>query len=105
MKKFLKISAAAMVLWLLAATTAEACYCGAMRRRTCCQTCCATPCEYQTVMKTCTRVVYETEQYTAYRTCCEPVYEQKIVEAVRYVPETKYRSACKRSAGRSIKPR
>ncbi len=94
MKKFLQFSALLTTIWLLTISSAEACCCGIMRHRSCCYaTCCATPCyEYQTVMKTCTRVVYETQQYTAYRTVCQPVCERKIVEAVRYVPETHYRT-------------
>ena len=93
MNRILRVTAAATAIWLLTVATSEACYCGAVRHRSCCYSSCAIPCcEYQTVMKTCTRTIYESEQYTAYRTCCVPVCEQKVVESVRYVPETHYRT-------------
>lgn len=102
MKKILGMSAAVMAILFLTASISEACHCGARRHRCCsCETSCAPAVEYQTVMKTCTRVVYETEQYTAYRNCCVPVQEQRVVEAVRYIPETHYRT-CTQTVNRPV---
>ena len=95
MRRLLAMSAGALMFLAVAATTAEACYCGATRYRTCRKACClavdCAPQQCYTVMKTCQKTVYEQKQYTCYRTICEPVYEQKTVEAIRYVSETRYR--------------
>jgi hypothetical protein len=97
MKRLLGVPLIATVLLVIAASSAEASYCGAVRHllcgRACCETGCAAPCAMQcsTVMKTCKQIVYEQQQYTCYKTCWERVCEQKVVNCVKYVPQTCYR--------------
>src|SRR3990170_2613216 len=97
MKRLLAIPLITAALLIIAASAADACYCGAARLRCCMRECCATTeyasCKQQcyTVMKTCKEVVYEKRQYTCYKTCYERVCEQKIVNCVKYVPQTCYR--------------
>ncbi len=96
MRKLLGVPLIAGVLLAIAASTADACYCGAARYRLFRRACCSADyaaCKMQchTVMKTCKQVVYEKQQYTCYKTCYERVCEQKSVNCVKYVPETRYR--------------
>ena len=98
MRRLFGALAIAVSVLLIGASTAEACYCGALRYRcgrgacrsaadcTCCQQC-------YTVMKTCQQVVYEPREVTAYKVVYEEVVEKKTVDAVKYVEETRYRYA------------
>ena len=97
MNRFLGVPLVAMVLWVIAANTAEASFCGAARYR-CSKRAVCCPAEYAeckqqcyTVMKTVKEVVYEKRQYTCYKTVYERVCEQKTVNVVKYVPETRYK--------------
>ena len=76
MRTALGVPLFAAILAVLAASNADASYCGAARYCRCRPECCVTTCcpeQCHTVMKTCREVVYEQQQVTCYKTCCERV--------------------------------
>ena len=83
MRSALGVPLVAVLLAAIAASTADASYCGAARYRRCKTACCADyTCARQqctTVMKTCREVVYEKQQYTCYKTCYDRVCEPKTI--------------------------
>ena len=85
----------AVVLVALAAKSAPAAYCGAASYSRCgCSKVVSDCCEPQqcyTVMKTCRQVVWEQEQCTSYRRVYETCYEDRVINCVKYVPETCFR--------------
>ncbi len=96
MRRLFVIFALAILLQGVAATAANACYCGAARYRCCKATCCTRvkgcccPQQCCTVTKPCQEVVYEEKQVTAYKTVYKEVVEKVLVDAVKYVPEIEY---------------
>jgi hypothetical protein len=94
MARVLGLSMASLLLLALAASTADAAFCGAACYRRCAPACCGcTCCEQQchTVMKTCQKVVYEEHQVTLYKTVYVDVKEKKMVPGVKFVEETEFR--------------
>ncbi len=99
MKRLLGVSLLSAVLLAIAASTASAGYCGALRHRCCKRACCepveCTCCQQcYTVMKTCKEVVYEEREDTCYKTVFVEVVSKKKVPAVKFVPVTAYRCVC-----------
>ena len=82
--------AVALALALVPAET-NAGWCG-LARYSCCRPCCQMQCH--TVMKTVRCIEYEQQQVTCHKTCWERVCEEKVINCVKYVPETRTREVC-----------
>ena len=85
MKGWMVALAAASMLSLVPAK-AEAGFCG-VARYSCCAPCCQMQCH--TVMKTVRCIEYEQQEVTCYKTCWERVCEDRVINCVKYVPETR----------------
>jgi len=90
MTRFSAASVIAAFLLMVGVNTADARYCGALRHGCCKPSCCQPTCCY-TVMKMCKETVYDEEERTLYRTVYKEVMDERIIDAVEYVEETRYR--------------
>ena len=70
---------------------ANACWCGIARYLRCAPSC---QVQCHTVMKTVRCVEYEQQQVTCYKTCWERVCEERVINCVKYVPETRTKEVC-----------
>ena len=85
------VALAAASLLTLVPAKAEAGFCG-VARYNCCAPCCQMKCH--TVMKTVRCVEYEKQCVTCYKTCWERVCEDRVINCVKYVPETRSKEVC-----------
>src|SRR5215216_4340818 len=90
MKGWMVALTAALALGLVPAK-AQAGFCG-IARYSCCEPCCQM--ETHTVMKTVHCIEYEQQCFTCYKTCWDRVCEDRIINCVKYVPETCSREVC-----------
>src|SRR3954462_302616 len=90
MKGWMVALTAALTLALIPAK-AQAGFCG-IARYSCCEPCCQM--ETHTVMKTVHCMEYEQQEFTCYKTCWDRVCEDRIINCVKYVPETHTREVC-----------
>ncbi len=90
MKGWMVALAAAAALSLVPAK-ANAGFCG-VARYNCCGPCCQMQCH--TVMKTVRCVEYERQEFTCHKTCWDRVCEDRVINCVKYVPETRTREIC-----------
>jgi len=96
MRRLLGVSVIAAMLLAVTASTASASYCGALRSRSCKQSCCqekcTSPCQCcYTVMRMCRCVEYDYEEMTLYKTVYEEVIDKHTVCATKYVEGVDYR--------------
>src|SRR4029079_11839446 len=84
------VALAATVALSLAPAQANAGFCG-VARYSCCGCCCP---QTHTVMKTVHCMEYEQQEFTCYKTCWDRVCEDRIINCVKYVPETHSREVC-----------
>src|SRR5690349_13148247 len=93
MRTRLGVSMMAVLLTALAFDTASAAYFGVASYQNCgCEdpaTYCCDPCH--TVMRTRKRIMYEQKQFTCMKTVYNTVCEDKVINCVKYVPETCYK--------------
>ena len=90
MKGWMVALAAATALAIVPAK-ANAGFCGVAR-----YSCCAPRCQMQchTVMKTVRCIEYRQQEFTCHKTCWDRVCEDRVINCVKYVPETRTREIC-----------